>query len=65
MANDNPGQSKSPTPGPEELAREFADIAQHSQRVVSEYLARLEKGKAPVPSDDLGVARRSWISPPR
>jgi polyhydroxyalkanoate synthase len=57
MANDNPGQSKSPTPGPEELAREFADIAQHSQRVVSEYLARLEKGKAPVPSDDLGVAQ--------
>jgi polyhydroxyalkanoate synthase len=54
---DNSGPGKPPTPSPEDLAREFADIAQHSQRVVSDYLARLEKGKASVPSDDVGVTQ--------
>jgi polyhydroxyalkanoate synthase len=58
MANDPSTQPPKPAPPtPEELAREFSDIAQHSQRVVAEYLARLEKGKAPVPSDDVGVTQ--------
>jgi polyhydroxyalkanoate synthase len=58
MATDPSAQPLKPTPpSPEALAREFADIAQHSQRVVAEYLARLEKRKAPVPSDDVGVTQ--------
>jgi polyhydroxyalkanoate synthase len=43
------------TPGPEDLAREFAEIARHSQRVANEFLARAQQGKAPVPTDDVGV----------
>ncbi len=57
MANETPGQTTPTAPTPEALAREFADIAQQSQRVVSEYLARVEQGKAPVPSDDVGVTQ--------
>jgi polyhydroxyalkanoate synthase len=52
----NNDSTKPPTPTPEELARELASIAQHSQRVVSEFLARLEQGKAPLPTDDVGIA---------
>src|SRR5512134_2670807 len=47
--------SSSNTPGPEELAREFAEIARHSQRITNDFLARAQQGKAPLPSDDVGV----------
>ncbi|MCC7548605.1 MAG: class I poly(R)-hydroxyalkanoic acid synthase [Burkholderiales bacterium] len=42
-------------PGPEELTREFAEIAAHSQRLVTEYLERARAGKAVLPADDVGV----------
>jgi polyhydroxyalkanoate synthase len=51
----NQDSSKPATPSPEELARELSEIAQQSQRVVSEFLARMERGKAPMPADDVGV----------
>ncbi|HEU5283637.1 MAG TPA: alpha/beta fold hydrolase, partial [Burkholderiales bacterium] len=47
--------SASNAPGPEELAREFAEIARHSQRITNDFLARAQQGKAPLPSDDVGV----------
>ena len=52
-----PGDSLPPpsTPGPEELAREFADIARQSQRLANDFLAHVQQGKAPLPSDDVGV----------
>jgi polyhydroxyalkanoate synthase subunit PhaC len=52
--NENAGTPAAPNP--EELARELADIAQHSQRVVSEFLSRVEQGKAALPADDVGMA---------
>jgi polyhydroxyalkanoate synthase len=52
----DPMPSASPAPpGPEELAREFAEIARHSQRVANDFLARAQQGKAAVPTDDVGV----------
>ena len=42
-------------PGPEELAREFAEITRHSQRLVNDFLTRAQHGKAALPADDLGV----------
>jgi polyhydroxyalkanoate synthase len=42
-------------PGPEELAREFAEITRHSQRLVNDYLTRMRQGKAALPADDVGV----------
>jgi polyhydroxyalkanoate synthase len=57
-ASDKAGQTDKPaTPNPDELARGFADIAQQSQRVVSEFLARLEQGKGALPTDDVGVTQ--------
>ncbi|HXV07079.1 MAG TPA: class I poly(R)-hydroxyalkanoic acid synthase [Burkholderiales bacterium] len=49
-----PPSSPSP-PRPEELAREFADIARQSQRLANDFLAHVQQGKAPLPSDDVGV----------
>jgi polyhydroxyalkanoate synthase subunit PhaC len=51
----NQDSSKPSTPSPEELAHELGEIAQQSQRVVSEFLARMEQGQAPMPVDDVGV----------
>jgi len=57
MANttDSGQPGKTPPPGPEELAREFAQITEHSQRLVNEFLNRAQQGKAALPADDVGV----------
>ena len=49
--------SATPTPpNSDELAREFAQIVQHSQKIASDFLQRAQEGKAAMPSDDVGVA---------
>jgi len=55
MPTTNPPSPQKP-PTPEELAKEFAEIAAHSQRLVSEYIERAQQGKAALPADDIGVA---------
>jgi len=54
MATTNPPSPATP-PTPEELAKEFANIAARSQRLVTEYLERAQQGKAALPADDVGV----------
>ena len=54
MPTTNPPSPPKP-PTPEELAKEFAEIAAHSQRLVAEYLDRAQQGKAALPADDIGV----------
>jgi polyhydroxyalkanoate synthase len=63
-------QGASPPPKPEELAKAFAQIAEHSQRVVNEFLKHHSQGKALLPADDVGVANafmnlaaQMWANP--
>ena len=51
-------QSQSTPPGPEELAKAFAEIAEHSQKIAAEFLARTAAGKPVLPEDDIGVDQR-------
>jgi polyhydroxyalkanoate synthase len=52
---DQPQSAPTP-PKPEELAKAFAEIAEHSQRVVNQFLKRQAEGKSLLPADDVGVA---------
>ena len=63
-------QGASPPPKPEELAKAFAQIAEHSQRVVNEFLKHHSQGKPLLPADDVGVtnafmnlAAQLWANP--
>ena len=49
-------QPQSNTPSPEELAKAFAEIAEHSQKIVNDFLERQRDGKGAAASDDLGLA---------
>src|SRR5262245_42815688 len=53
---DSPRPDKTLPPTAEELAHEFAQIAERSQRVVGEVLSRAQQRKAALPADDVGVA---------
>ena len=44
-STDSPQPGKFQPPTPDELAREFAQIAEHSQRVVGEFLSRVAAGQ--------------------
>ena len=63
-------QTTSRTPSPEELAQAFAQIAEHSQKVAAEFVARTAAGKPVLPEDDVGVtnafldlATKMWSNP--
>jgi len=42
-------------PDSDELAKTFAHIAEHSQNIANEFLARTAAGKTAIPSDDVGI----------
>ena len=46
---------KAKLPDSDELAKTFAHIAEHSQNIANEFLARTAAGKTALPSDDVGV----------
>ena len=63
-------QPQSNTPSPEELAKAFAEIAEHSQKVAADFMARTAAGKQVLPEDDIGVtnafmdlAAKMWSNP--
>jgi polyhydroxyalkanoate synthase len=57
-------------PHPEELAQAFGQIAERSQKIASDFLARTAAGKPLLPEDDIGVtnafldlAAKMWSNP--
>lgn len=42
-------------PDPDELAKQFAEIVQRSQKITADFLQRAQEGKTALPSDDVGV----------
>ncbi len=63
-------QLKTNTPTPDELAKAFAQIAERSQKVASDFMARTAAGKSVLPEDDVGVtnafmdlATKLWSNP--
>jgi polyhydroxyalkanoate synthase len=58
------------TPTPDELAKALAEIAEHSQKVAADFMARTAAGKPLLPEDDVGVtnafmdlAAKMWSNP--
>ena len=42
-------------PNPDDLAKQFAEIVQRSQKITADFLHRAQEGKTAMPSDDVGV----------
>lgn len=57
-ANKAPEQAENqPLPDPQEVARLYAEIAEHASRLLTGHMQRMMKNGISVPSDELGIAK--------